>query len=485
MKKKRKISSLVQIPKLFRRGKKGVYYFRQMLDGVDKWRCTQTSDIGLAREKARSIVGAELKTIMDSKEEKSAKRLADSFVRNITKKEVKRIRMSEALDEFTKMTPGISEVSDRTKKFNKSAFDKFVSWCSSKKVEYADDVTRQTAIEYSGILLEKGYSVKTHNEHLKLLSRVFSTLDCVYHLPDRDPFDRKKVPRMKKTENSLVSHNALEPDQLKTVIECSAAHGKDFRDLFVIGSQTGMRLKDAVMLKWVSVKKDGFIHIVPFKTVKSGNEARVPISKTLKQVLSRRQREKENEYVIPSLAAHYVSNEHYVSKKCSTIFEKALGEGMTTVRKGRRIRSASVYGFHSFRVTFMSLLAQRDVRTRDAMRMLGWDSPEMIAVYERELEKAKGQADERTKKLIDEISELDMAVPEIVPVATKLIPIKKALEGLVPKYSNVVIGKIYGISNVAVKNWMDKFGIKRAKRIESADLTDKEIVKIREKLLKG
>ena len=64
----------------------------------------------------------------------------------------------------------------------------------------------------------------------------------------------------------------------------------------------------------------------------------------------------------------------------------------------------------------------------------------------------------------------------------RLYPTKEALEKLLPSYSNIAIGKIYEISDVAVKKWLDKFGLKREKRIESPDLTEEEIQKIRAEL---
>jgi nicotinic acid phosphoribosyltransferase len=63
-----------------------------------------------------------------------------------------------------------------------------------------------------------------------------------------------------------------------------------------------------------------------------------------------------------------------------------------------------------------------------------------------------------------------------------LRPDKPQLQKLVETYSNIAIGKIYGVSEMAVRKWLTKFGIART-RIVQSDITDEsELDKIREKL---
>lgn len=131
----------------------------------------------------------------------------------------------------------------------------------------------------------------------------------------------------------------------------------------------------------------------------------------------------------------------------------------------------------------MSLLASKDVSARDAMTMMAWESPEMIQVYEKMLEKARGDSDARTMKLVNSISELHYKVPEVVLPAPVLKPTKEALADLVDRYSNITISKIYDISEAAIRKHLKKHGIIRSQRIESADLSDEEIEKIRRSLM--
>jgi hypothetical protein len=99
------------------------------------------------------------------------------------------------------------------------------------------------------------------------------------------------------------------------------------------------------------------------------------------------------------------------------------------------------------------------------------------------LEKARGDSDRRAQELVDSLDELKFDIPECVAAERKLVPTEDALRELVDKYSNITIGKIYNnISEAAVRKALRKFGIERTKRIESADVTDKDIEKIRKAL---
>lgn len=172
----------------------------------------------------------------------------------------------------------------------------------------------------------------------------------------------------------------------------------------------------------------------------------------MRQVLDERRKhvsDKET-YVLPVLAAHYLRNESYIVKKSKEIFNRALG-GKENTQYGtnkHRQRKASIYSFHSFRTTFMSLLAGEDVSTRDAMRMMGWSSPDMIQVYEKMLQRTKNNYDRRSKKLLNNIDELKIKVPDVSKDCTLKIT-ESALQRLIPLYSYEDIGRIYGISGVA------------------------------------
>lgn len=272
---------------------------------------------------------------------------------------------------------------------------------------------------------------------------------------------------------------------LDAVMKTVANYGQDYIDLFIVGASIGARLKDCCLLKWEHVDfKTGFIEFHPYKTMRkcAGSTARIPISANLMELLQRRMQDRVSSYVNPVIANEY--NDKEVYKKCTKIFKEALGKETTQLSKEglRRQRNGCIYGFHSFRTTLMSWLATRDCPMRDAMRIFCWESVEMIKLYTKMLEKARGDMDARCKKLFAVTEEINFEVPEEAKKIQPLRPTPEALSRLVNQYSNRTIGLIYNISDVAVKKWMDKFGVLRSKRVCNKIVEEDEIQKIREEL---
>lgn len=482
-----KKSSKKNIPKLFPRGKKGIYYFRVKIKGADKWVSTRTNDINKAESFADSYISGEnyLKALLEDSKI-SNKQLAEKASQLILKKHTGeqplKIPLNECHERWISLIPDYKDISDKTHSTHKAIFERFAEWCENNGIHYLEDVNNEEALNYAKHIWESGLAAKTYNEHIKHISRVLGQLINVLGLPCNNPFNKDNVSRKKKSELNTAQHQALEAEELKTVLETAAKEGEAYRDFFAIGAHTGMRLKDAALLKWESVT-DKFINIVPYKTLKTGTEAHIPISGVLMELLSRRKRnrKKNEKFVIPEIAQKYTAEESCVRDKSQKIFQKALGKEKLHVKSNsHRKRNTAIYGYHSFRVTFMSLLASQDVSLRDAMRIMAWQSQEMVLLYEHLLEKYRGDIETRAINLINNIEELQQDIPDCPEPDLK--PTKEALEKLIEDYSNVTIGKIYGISDVAISKWLKKFEIKRKKRIESPNLSNMELEEIREKI---
>ncbi|MDD2403862.1 MAG: tyrosine-type recombinase/integrase, partial [Victivallaceae bacterium] len=296
------------------------------------------------------------------------------------------------------------------------------------------------------------------------------------------PFVPEVIQPQKVSKKSEATHLPFDEDMLARVMKTAAEEGQDWLDLFIVGSQTGMRLKDAALFKWDEIDGD-FIEYSPEKTINFGNTARLPISPHLANLLQRRKKQNQNSpYVNPVIAQFYM-NGSWPTKKSKKIVEKALGKETTQLSKeGRqRRKNGCIYSFHSFRTTFMTLLAERNVEVRDAMNMLGWESVEMMRLYEKIRAKGREARDQRNKEHINNLVELKFEIPE--PKSQPLCPTKEALKRLILLYSNVTIGKIYGISSKAVGNWLVKFRLKRQGRILSPDVKVDEIQRVRRELM--
>lgn len=474
--------------KLFPRGKKGIFYFRVREAGKDKWVSTKTTD----RSEAESFADtygktdqlAGLTTVNTATAVQSAKDLADFFVEKYTGSPVERIQVANGHDVWEKHEGCSSsgDVSTATQKYRRTIYSRFAEWCKQEGIAFIEHVDSTVAVRYAAHLWNDGITAGTFNSHISHLSRVFAKLDAFFQLPNRNPFVKEIVKRKSKKRHKTASHRPLESDAVEKVIAEAAKTGRDYRDLMIIGANTGMRLKDAVLLKWEFIDEDlEFIRFIPHKTNSSDTVANVPIAAPLREILANRRRSEEGEYVLSKLARSYLKCPTNVAPTVQRIFERVLntkGNIQTQVPAGNhRKRNTAVIGFHSWRATFMSLLASRDVSFRDAQRIMGWNSLEMIQLYEHLLEQYRGSTDVRTKKLVDSIDELKFDIPEL---PQKLVPTKGALSELVGEYSNTTIGKIYGVTEAAVRKWLKQFGVERTRHIINSD--DVPIEKIRKRL---
>ncbi len=464
----KKLKIFEEVPKIFPRGIKGTFYVRLRKGDIDKWVSTRTSDPEKAKAKAVDIAESKFEAELISRTEKNEykrdKKISDTVIKIVAKKHKEDgIPVEKAQDKWIELSVSYTDLSDNLKSFYATICRRFAEWCSGEGIEFIEQVDAKTAVKYSKFLWKSGIGAKTYNDHFKHLSNVFSAIDADESLSYGNPFDKSKVHRKKKATEG---HLPLEPVQLRAVIKAAAKDSADYRDLIVIGSQTGLRLKDASLLRWNSITGN-FLEVTPFKTLWTINKkvARIPITQTMRGLLYERIKKRcGSEYVLPSIANHYQpgGNQQYVSKKCKDIFKSALNTGDVDItRKAghHRKRQASVYSFHSLRTTFMSLLATQDVSIRDAMNILAWESSDMIRVYEKMLEAYRGDADKRTLKIVNQIAEFKMDIPEVEEKTPPPRPSPGELKKLASSMTNTAIAEKYCVSETAVRKWMKKHGI--------------------------
>lgn len=471
-------------PKLDQCSSNSCFYFRRYIDGEPMVVSTGTTDRAEAEEFLKNYMAAETAAEVLLRQGENAPKVAQTLIKAVSGQELERLSFQAAWEFWESHNPDFSDNSQLYQEQMKLYFSRFAKWCEEQKLSSIDEVNASVAIRYCGILKSKNMAPATFNENRKLLSRVFACIDAFKRLPHGNVFDKHIVKPQHKPPVSEATHQPLEPHMMTAVLNAAAEVGQDWLDFFIVGAQTGMRLKDAALFRWNFIK-NGFIEFQPEKTIKHGSTARLPVSPTLAAVLKRR---KENQnppspYVNPIMAQFYLTSD-WPSKKSKEIFETALGKETTQLSKeGRqRQRNGCIYSFHSFRVTLMSLLAAKQTPIRDAMTIFGWESMEMVKLYTKMLEQARGDMDKRNRELFDNLGELQFSLPEVKSPPERLKPTKEALEKLVVLYSNQSIGMIYDISNVAVKNWMVKFGIVRTRRIIDNGLPEDAIIKIREEL---
>ena len=321
---------------LFKRGKKGYYSLRIYIAGKPYWRSTKTSDKADAKINAEAIVDKLKSAVLLAEREASVYKitsdLAEAAVKEVTGKTTEKITLASAHDVWEDLQDEYLDLQQTTRSYHEAMFNRFVEWVNiNEEIKLIDQVTPEIAKRYAKYLWKTKVTPKTFNEYIQHLSSVFDTLDRIHFLPYRNPFDKSIVQRRKKNNSEVESHLAIEPDDIKKLVDEAALLNEDYRDLFIIGANTGLRLKDACLLEWNNIE-DSFIDLELYKTTKTGNRARIPISSTLQKVLNGRPRVKD-EYVLPSIAANYLSCASTVRKKTKLIFENVFEKVNTQAKK--------------------------------------------------------------------------------------------------------------------------------------------------------
>lgn len=98
------------------------------------------------------------------------------------------------------------------------------------------------------------------------------------------------------------------------------------RLLFAMGLYCGLRLGDAVLLKWSNIDlKRGIVMIVPQKTARqsNGKVVRIPLHPTLFSLLDQVPKEDRRGLVLPELGKLYMTRTGVaaVSKRVQKVFE--------------------------------------------------------------------------------------------------------------------------------------------------------------------
>jgi integrase len=271
-------------------------------------------------------------------------------------------------------------------------WDTFAAWIvkAHPDAKALRQVTEDHAAEYAAHL-SNTVGPGAFNKHVGLLTLVFHVL-----AGNRDarltcnPF--ANIGRRRAAQNT---HRELTADELRRV--CGAATG-ELRTLFAIGTYTGLRLGDAVTLRWQETDLiRGTILRVPNKTARrSQKPLTIPLHQTLAAILADTPEKRRRGYVLPDLAALYLRDGSALTKRVQAHF---AANGVQTTREGTGFtklekpgprgklwqhtgrRAVVEVGFHSLRHTFVSLCRQSGAPLAVVEAIVGHASPAMTRHY--------------------------------------------------------------------------------------------------------
>jgi len=149
-------------------------------------------------------------------------------------------------------------------------------------------------------------------------------------------------------------------------------------DLLVILVMTGMRLKDACLLRWDSVDMiEGEIAYMPFKTLKKNIWAYPKITGQLRPLLERLQTEAgDSEFVLPECQRLYTGK---ATGQLMRAYLTGLGIKRQVFIPGRG--NVTVKGFHSCRYVFVSRMATVPIPLSVVKRYVGHLEQSMTDYY--------------------------------------------------------------------------------------------------------
>ncbi len=244
-------------------------------------------------------------------------------------------------------------------------------------------ITEPAVQEYAEKIWEEGISAKTFNAHFQALKLVFKVLARQYGISE-NPFNLI----YKKTEIHVSRKEFTEDEVLKILSSFNdpklvLMNKDEMKVLFHFGAWSGLRLGDCALIKWENISLErGILSCIPIKTKKTKRAVTIPIHPLLKKELVNALSWKDDSgYVLPNVAKRYLHNPFGIYKDTGKVIRFAGLETTQEVENVRRLKNASIYGFHSFRHSFVSFCAKGGVPLPIVQSIVGHGNPAMTRHY--------------------------------------------------------------------------------------------------------
>lgn len=391
------------MPKIFRRPKSSIYYYRVSKDGRDIWKSTGESDKKKAQAIANghraALVGAlntdelfsMLVTRLDGmpKDERDKRRI--DYGHRLIRLQGEKLLVAATWDRWLSMPnkSRFGKPSKNTLAGYSAIWNRFKKWAEKQKIAHLHEVTLVHGQNYMADVLASGVTERTYGAHLKFLRSVFNVLEDQAGIA-LNPFAKLTVPELQ-----TQSREAFTVEELKTI--CTKASG-DWKYMIAIGLFTGLRLTDVVHLKWSEITDR--ITVTPAKVKRrKGSKAKIeiPIHAVLARLLEQLKKErggKPTGYLFPAMVAEYEKSRPAVSAAFCAFLKDTCSIAITAEKDedAPRKRRASAKGFHSLRHSFVSMCAMAGVPQATTQKLVGHASPAMTQLYSHATAEQERQA---------------------------------------------------------------------------------------------
>lgn len=207
---------------------------------------------------------------------------------------------------------------------------------------YLKDVSAQDAQMFMEMMYQRGVSQNTADKHLIYLKAIFRVI-----LPESEtsPFENA----VSRGSKEVFSYKPVSLGQCVDLFKACPKIHPELQGLFMVMAYTGLRLKDAVTLRKQDIDLEaGIITVIPYKTRRFSNKARIGIHPAIREVLSI----PTEEFIFPVLNRY---NRDGLSKKIQAVFKEAKVVDIKDRPSGKK---QNAYGASSFRHTMEDRLRQ-------------------------------------------------------------------------------------------------------------------------------
>jgi integrase len=253
-------------------------------------------------------------------------------------------------------------------------WNNFVAWLkgaysSKTRLSEIDENIAKEYAYYLWSIQKRKISAGTFNYHMKsltLITRVLMSKGGLDTNPWQNITRKTEIKQQRKEFNNEQIQQIFDSFDDKTL---KITYKEEYGVLFHIAAFTGLRLIDAVNLKWDSINFNrNIISLIPQKTIKTQRHVNIPIHPKLKEkLLIAYEWKDDTNKVLPQISVRYAMNASGVKKDCIKILEFC---GFKDRSEGRGL-DRRLYGFHSFRHFFASTCADAGVPVATLAEILG------------------------------------------------------------------------------------------------------------------
>lgn len=345
---------------IFLRGK--YYYLQSCTNGKTKLTSLRTSNLETAEKEAARLNREMLNPIADAKTQEDIARYIEK-ARHIRK--AASIKIADAFSLYLKSEDrpdsGARQLNDYKAQWER--FKKYLDSLSPGRYVMLSDIDKDAANGFAKYLAGLGICARTFNKGIAAVALVVRTLAEEAGL-DNNPFETIR----KKKHDTIHKKELTEEEALRLLAtfndpDFDIPFKDEMKLCFHVGIFTGLRFSDAVNLRFDQLALvEGLIKLKPSKTKRtSGIVITIPVHPLLKEMLfdAEAKRVEGQEYVMPRLATRFLTHKIDLNRDMIRVFEFAKFK--PRLESKDRLRSANVYGFHSFRSTFCSFAARKGV----------------------------------------------------------------------------------------------------------------------------